>query len=163
VEGVVRSLCDFGAFVDLGGIDGLIHISELSWQRIGHPADVLELNRPVHVVVLHVDRQARRVALSYKRMCDDPWLLVGARYAVGDRIEAVVTHVVSFGAFARVTEGVEGLIHISELSDVPFDQPTDVVQAGQTLQVRVLHIDAASRRLGLSLRQAQSGHDQPDA
>lgn len=157
VEGMVRSLCDFGAFVDLGGIDGLIHISELSWQRIGHPEEVLEVNQPVQVVVLHVDHSARRVALSYKRLCDDPWLLVGARYAVGDRIEAVVTHVVHFGAFARVAEGVEGLIHISELADLPFEHPCDVVAQGQTVQVRVLHIDAASRRLGLSLRQAHAG------
>jgi small subunit ribosomal protein S1 len=157
VEGHVRSLCDFGAFVDLGGIDGLIHISELSWQRIGHPSEVLTVHQPVQVVVLHVDRSARRVALSYKRLQDDPWRRVGERYGVGDIIDATVTHVVHFGAFARVTEGVEGLIHISELSDVPFEHPGDVIQAGQAVRVRVLHIDAAARRLGLSLRPSHEG------
>jgi small subunit ribosomal protein S1 len=94
------------------------------------------------------------VALSYKRLCDDPWLLVGARYAVGDEIDAVVTHVVHFGAFARVAEGVEGLIHISELDETPFEHPGDVVAQGQAVRVRVLHIDAGARRLGLSLRRA---------
>ncbi len=155
VEGVVRSLCDFGVFVDLGGIDGLIHISELSWQRIGHPSEVLAINQVVPVVVLHVDRSTRRVALSYKRLQEDPWLLVGQRYAVGNVIDAHVTHVVHFGAFARVTEGVEGLIHISELSDTPFEHPSEVVSEGVAVRVRVLHIDADARRLGLSLRQAQ--------
>jgi small subunit ribosomal protein S1 len=154
VEGVVRSLCDFGAFVDLGGLDGLIHISELSWQRIGHPGEVVAVNQPVQVVVLHVDRTARRVALSYKRLREDPWQAVGGRYHVGDLIEAVISHVVHFGAFARVPEGVEGLVHISELSESTFEHPQEVVHEGQSVRVRVLHIDPASRRLGLSLRQA---------
>jgi small subunit ribosomal protein S1 len=154
IEGVVRSLCEFGAFVDLGGIDGLIHISEISWQRINHPSEVLALNHRVKVMVLKVDHESRRVALSYKRLHADPWDLIGEHYAVGDVIQATVTNIVPFGAFARVAEGVEGLIHISELSDASFGCPDDVVAEGQCVWVRVLHIDPAARRLGLSMRQA---------
>lgn len=153
VEGVVRSLCEFGAFIDLGGLDGLIHISEMSWQRISHPSEVLTLNGRIPVIVLNVDHETRRVGLSYKRLRPDPWALIGEHYTVGEVIEAVITNVVPFGAFARVSEGVEGLIHISELSDAPFACSAEVVIEGQPVQVRVLHIDASARRLGLSLRQ----------
>ncbi len=154
VEGIVRSLCDFGVFVDLEGVDGLIHISELSWQRVAHPSEVLAVGDRVQVLVLSVDREARRIALSYKRLAPDPWQEIGSRYVVGDVIDAVVTNVVDFGAFARVPEGVDGLIHISELADGPFLHPRNVVSVGQAVKVRVLHIDAPARRLGLSLRQA---------
>jgi small subunit ribosomal protein S1 len=154
IEGTVRSVCDFGVFVDLGGIDGLIHISELSWQRVDHPSDVVDVHAPVRVLILSVDHEARRVALSLKRLCPDPWQLVGAKYAVGDSIEAVITNVVDFGAFARVPEGIDGLIHISELADGPFFHPSHVVQEGQVVRVRVLHVDVPGHRLGLSLRQA---------
>jgi small subunit ribosomal protein S1 len=154
IEGAVRSLCDFGAFVDLGGIDGLIHVSELSWQRVGHPSEVLEIGQRVPVLVINVDRAARRVGLSVKRLHRNPWPAVGEQHAVGDVIDAVVTNVVDFGAFAMVSEGVEGLIHISELADHPFDHPREVVHEGQAVQVRVLHIDVDGRRLGLSIRQA---------
>jgi small subunit ribosomal protein S1 len=153
VEGVVRSLCDFGVFVDLGGIDGLIHVSELGWQRVGHPSEILTVGQRVRVLVLSTDRDARRVALSLKRLDRNPWPLVAQRHAIGDVIDAVITNVVDFGAFAVVEEGVEGLIHISELADRPFNQPGDVVGEGQQVRVRVLHIDVDGRRLGLSLRQ----------
>jgi small subunit ribosomal protein S1 len=153
VPGKVRSVCDFGVFVDLNGVDGLIHISELSWQRISHPSDVVGPDDELDVVVLSVDSAARRVALSRKRLSPDPWDAVGGLYGVGDVVDAVVTNVVDFGAFARVPEGVDGLIHISELSDGPFMHPGDVVTAGQAVRVRVLHIDGEARRLGLSLRQ----------
>ena len=153
VDGVVRSVCDFGAFVDLGNIDGLIHISEMSWQRIDHPSSVLEVGDAVRVRVLNVDRSERRVGLSLKQLRPDPWHAVAARYAVGDVIDAVITSVVDFGAFALVTEGVEGLVHISELSDEPFDSPWQVVREGQAVRARVLCVDAPAHRLGLSLRQ----------
>lgn len=156
VDGIVRSVCDFGAFVDLGGLDGLIHISELSWQRVRHPDDVLSVGENVSVLVLQVDRVNRRVALSRKRMRPDPWSRVGERYSVGDEIDVLVTNIVSFGAFARVEEGVEGLIHISELSDGPFVDIRQVVTEGQGIRARVLHIDPDARRLGLSLRQANA-------
>jgi small subunit ribosomal protein S1 len=154
VEGEVRTLCDFGAFVDLGGIDGLIHVSEIGWQRVGHPSEALHQGQRVQVLVLSVDRDARRVALSLKRLHRNPWPLVAERHAVGDIIDAVITNVVDFGAFAVVEEGVEGLVHISELSDQPFSEPREVVTEGQRVRLRVLHIDADGRRLGLSLRQA---------
>lgn len=154
VEGIVRSVCDFGAFVDLGGVDGLIHISELSWQRVNHPSDVVSVDLTVRVRVLNVDMAARRVGLSLKRLHPDPWRLVSERHAVGDVIDAVITNVVHFGAFARIDEGIEGLIHISELSDRPFISPHEVVAEGQAIRARVLHVDPHARRLGLSIRQA---------
>jgi small subunit ribosomal protein S1 len=154
VRGIVRSVCDFGAFVDLGGLDGLVHISELSWQRIRHPSDVLSVGESVDVIVLQVDRENRRVALSRKRLRPDPWARVDDRFKVGEVIEVRVTNIVPFGAFARVEEGVEGLIHISELAEGPFVDIRHVVTEGEMVQARVLHIDAESRRLGLSLRQA---------
>jgi len=154
IEGVVRSLCDFGAFVDLGGVDGLIHISELSWQRVQHPSDVVAIDQRVRVRVLNVDFEGRRVGLSLKRLEPDPWHLVDERYTVGDIIDATITNVVHFGAFARVEEGIEGLIHISELSDTPFIEPQHIVGQGQRVRARILHIDPTARRLGLSVRQA---------
>jgi small subunit ribosomal protein S1 len=153
-EGAVRSLCEFGAFVDLGGIDGLIHVSELSWQRVGHPSEVLSIGQTVRVLVLNVDRESRRVGLSLKRLFRNPWPLVAQRHAVGDVIDATITNVVDFGAFAIVEEGVEGLVHISELAEGPFDHPSDVVNEGQQVRARILHIDVQGRRLGLSMRQA---------
>lgn len=154
VEGVVRSVCDFGAFVDLGGVDGLVHISELSWQRVRHPEDIVQPEQPIRVRVLNVDFVHRRVGLSLKRLHPDPWQLVAERHQVGDVIPATVTNIVPFGAFARVEEGIEGLIHISELAEASFTDPREVVTEGQEVRVRVLHIDPASRRLGLSIRQA---------
>ena len=156
VHGIVRSLCDFGAFVDLGGVDGLIHISELSWQRVSHPSDVVSVDESLKVRILNVDLEGRRVGLSLKQLFDDPWQLIASRYAVGDVIDAKITNVVHFGAFAQVDEGVEGLIHISELAENAFAYATQVVAEGQTVKVRVLHIDSKARRLGLSIRQALS-------
>lgn len=154
VKGYVRSLCDFGAFVDLGGIDGLVHISELSWRRVDHPRQVLQVGEEVEALVLNVDRTQRRIGLSLKRMKPDPWSLVQERYQVGQLVRAVITNVVDFGAFARVEEGVEGLIHISELAEGNFLHPRNVVQEGDVVLVRILNIDSANHRLGLSLRQA---------
>jgi small subunit ribosomal protein S1 len=154
VKGCIRSLCDFGAFVDLGGIDGLIHISELSWQRVDHPSDVLQVGEEVETLVLNVDREQRRIGLSLKQMEPDPWSLVAERYQVGELVRVVITNVVDFGAFARVEEGVEGLIHISELAEGNFLHPRNVVQEGDVVLVRILNIDGDNHRLGLSLRQA---------
>ncbi len=153
VNGRVRALCDFGAFVDLGGVDGLIHISELSWLRIRHPSDVVVPGSEVSVFVLSVDRHERRVALSLKRLEPDPWADVVDLYHPGDITDAYVTHVVSFGAFARIAQGVEGLIHLSELADREFADARDVVSEGQRVRVRIVHIDPEARRLSLSMRQ----------
>jgi small subunit ribosomal protein S1 len=154
IQGWVRSVCDFGAFVDIGGIDGLVHISEMSWQRIDHPRQVVREGQDVQVVVLNVDREQRRVGLSLKRLRPDPWSEVEERYQVGQLIEGVITNVVDFGAFVRIEEGLEGLIHISELAEGNFLHPRNVVSEGDVVTVRILNIDGTKRRLGLSLRQA---------
>ena len=154
-QGRVANLCSFGAFVDLGGLEGLVHISELSWGRIEHPSDVLEPGELVEVYVINIDRERGRVGLSTKRLQPDPWQFVEERYQVGQLVEGVVTHVVDFGAFARVEDGLEGLIHISELAEGNFIHPRNVVQEGNVVTARILNIDKERRRMGLSLRQAQ--------
>jgi len=153
-RGRVTNLCSFGTFVDLGGVEGLIHISEMSWGRVAHPSDVLRNGEEVKVYVLGVDRERQRIALSLKRLQPDPWTLVEERYKVGQLIEGTITNVVSFGAFARVEEGLEGLIHISELAEGNFLHPRNVVKEGDTVTVRILDIDSARHRLRLSLRRA---------
>jgi small subunit ribosomal protein S1 len=151
-SGIITNLCDFGAFVDLGGLEGLIHISELSWGRVGHPADILTRGQEVRVYVLDIDREAGRIALSLKRMHPDPWETVGERYKIGETVEGTITNVVDFGAFACIEEGLEGLIHVSELAEGHFLHPRNVVNEGQHITARVLSIDSRARRLGLSLR-----------
>lgn len=156
-HGTVTNLTNFGAFVDLGGVEGLIHISELSWDRVGHPSDVLSANQDVDVHVLGVNPEQQRIALSLKRLRPNPWTQVESRYTVGEIIEGTVTNVVSFGAFVRVEEGIEGLVHVSELAEGTFLHPRNVVREGDQVRVRVLNIDRANQRLGLSLRQARDG------
>lgn len=152
IWGIVTNLCDFGAFVDLGGVEGLIHISELSWGRVGHPSDMLETGQEIEVHVLQVNPEQGRVALSYKRLNPDPWATVHERYQIGEVIEGTITNVVDFGAFACVEEGLEGLIHFSELAEGHFLHPRNVVQEGEIIKARILSIDGRARRLGLSLR-----------
>lgn len=154
-SGHITNLCDFGAFVDLGGVEGLLHISELSWGRVGHPADMLQRGQFVEVYVLEVNKDAGRVALSLKRLHDDPWETVSQRYQIGEMVQGVVTNVVDFGAFARIEEGLEGLIHVSELAEGHFLHPRNVVQEGQPISARILSIDGRARRLGLTLRSSQ--------
>jgi small subunit ribosomal protein S1 len=153
-QGTVTHLCDFGAFVDLGGIEGLVHISEISWGRIGRPSDVLHVGEPVEVYVMDTDAEQGRIALSLKRLQPDPWKTVEERYQVGQLIQGTITNVVSFGAFACVEPGLEGLIHISELAEGTFMHPRNVVEEGEVVTALVLSIDAGKRRLALSLRQA---------
>jgi small subunit ribosomal protein S1 len=151
-RGTVSSLCDFGAFVDLGGADGLVHLSELSWGRVGHPRDVLSLDQEVDVYVLGVDKERRRIALSIKRLKAEPWSTVEERYEIGQLVDATITKVTDFGAFARLDEDIEGLIHISEISDDRITHPNSVVTEGQELQLRIIRLDPERQRLGLSLR-----------
>jgi len=153
VGGVVTNICDFGVFVDLGGLEGLIHVSEVSWSRVSHPRDVLGCNQEVQVHVLSVDVEQGRVALSLKRTRPDPWASVEQRYVIGQMVEGTVTNVVNFGAFVCLEEGLEGLIHVSELADGHFLHPRSVVSEGEHVCARVVSIDGTSRRLGLSLRQ----------
>jgi small subunit ribosomal protein S1 len=158
-EGRVTNLCAFGAFVDLGGVEGLIHISELSWGRVDHPRDVLEAGQLVKVHVLNVDPAEGRVGLSLKRLLPDPWRTVEERYQVGQLVEGVITNVVNFGAFTRIEEGLEGLIHVSELAEGRFLHPRNVVQEGERVVARVLSLDSRRRRMALSLRRAHLGDE----
>ncbi|MFQ6057541.1 MAG: 30S ribosomal protein S1 [Anaerolineae bacterium] len=152
-HGTVSSVCDFGAFVDLGGADGLIHVSELSWDRGLHPRQVLRAGQEVDVYILRVDRERKRIGLSLKRLRPDPWTTAEERYQVGQLVQGTVTNVVEFGAFARLEEGIEGLIHVSELAEENPVHPRQVVQEGDVLTLRVISLDAGRRRIGLSLKQ----------
>lgn len=156
IQGTVTNITDFGVFVDLGGVEGLIHVSEISWGRVRHPADVVSLGEQVKVHVILVDRERARVALSLKRMVPNPWATAEERYFPGQVTEAVVTSIVPFGAFARLEEGLDGLIHISEMS--PGAGPSDAgeLREGQRVRVRVLHVDGSRQRLGLSMQLDES-------
>ncbi len=156
LTGTIRNVTDFGAFVDLGGVEGLIHVSELSWQRVAHPRDVCGAGVQVQVYVIDINREQRRIGLSLKRLAPDPWALASQHYTPGDIVEALITNVVSFGAFARLPEGIEGLIHTSELAEGNFLHPHDVVHEGDTVRVRVMNIDPARQRIGLTLRLSES-------
>lgn len=151
-QGRVTSLCSFGVFVDLGGFEGLVHISELSWGRVDRPGDLLEPGQEVEVYVLNVDPDRERVGLSLKRLQPNPWRGVKERYQVGQMVEGVVSHVVDFGAFVQVEEGLEGLIHVSELTDGNPRHPRDVVREGDTVTAEVLNVDGQRCRMGLRLQ-----------
>ncbi len=152
--GTVSNLCDFGAFVDLGGMDGLVHVSEISWQRIAHPDQVLRIGQSVEVEVLRVDRDSQRIGLSIKRTQPDPWEGMEERYEIEQTVSGVVTHLVRFGAFVELEPGIEGLVHLSELADQEVQDPATVVTAGQSLRVMILNIDVGRHQMGLSLRRA---------
>ncbi|MBA2442889.1 MAG: 30S ribosomal protein S1 [Rubrobacter sp.] len=152
VKGTVSNLVDFGAFVDLNGIDGLIHISELSWNHVDHPSEVVEVNEEVEVKVLEVDRDRERISLGLKQTRKDPWQEIVERVEIGESIHGRVTKLVSFGAFVEVAEGVEGLIHISELADHHVETPDEIVRSGDEVDARIIDVDAKRRRLSLSLR-----------
>lgn len=154
VRGVITNITDFGIFVDLGGIEGLVHVSEISWGRVRHPADVVKVGQPITVHVIQVDKERCRIALSLKRLCKNPWESAGVRYYPGQVVEAVITSMAPFGAFARLEDGLDGLIHITEMaySDESVDAAIDDLYEGQNITVRVLNIDAAHQRLGLSLK-----------
>jgi small subunit ribosomal protein S1 len=153
-EGIVRSIREFGAFVDLGGVDGLIHVSELSWQRVKDPSEVVQPGQKVKVVVLKIDREHRKVGLGLRQLTASPWDSVPEKYHVGQVVPGKVTRVADFGAFVELEPAVEGLIHISELSPVRVRRVIDVVQPGQEVQVAVLNVDAEQRRISLSLKAA---------
>src|ERR671934_146672 len=155
VEGTISNIVDFGAFVDLDGIDGLIHISELSWSHVNHPSEILSIGDVVPVKVLDIDRERQRISLGLKQTQEDPWQRVIDTYRVGDELEGRVTKVVTFGAFVEIMDGVEGLVHISELAHHHVENPREVVEPGQEVRVRVLEIDSERRRLSLSLKRVQ--------
>ena len=158
-KGRVSSICDFGAFVDIGGADGLVHLSELSWSRVRHPSEILRIGQEVEVFVLGINPQERKIALSLKRTQAEPWSQVGDKYEVGQLVRGQITQLANFGAFARIEDGIEGLIHVSELTDERIVHPKQVVKEGDELLLRIIRIDPQRRRMGLSLRRAL---DTPD-
>jgi small subunit ribosomal protein S1 len=152
--GKVSSICNFGVFVDMGGADGLVHLSELSWGHVEHPRDVVKIGQDIQVYVLGIDQERKRIALSFRRTQPEPWSTVTERYHLGQLIEGEISQLATFGAFARIEEGIEGLIHISELSDDPIAHPREVVEEGDVVSLRIIRIDPVHRRIGLSLRRA---------
>jgi small subunit ribosomal protein S1 len=156
-KGVVSSIVNFGAFVDLGGVDGLVHVSELSWKHIDHPNEVVEVGQEVTVEVLDVDMDRERVSLSLKSTQEDPWQQFARTHQIGQVVPGRVTKLVPFGAFVRVEEGIEGLVHISELADRHVEIPEQVVQVGEEIFVKIIDIDLDRRRISLSLKQANEG------
>ena len=152
VKGIVTNITDFGVFVDLGGAEGLIHISELSWGRVSHPNDIVKLGQEIDVKVLDLSAERCRVALSLKRMTQNPWERASTDFAEGRVLPVQITSVLSYGAFARLKAGVEGLIHATEMPLEAGQTPRDILMEGQHVQVRVLHVDPAHQRIGLSLQ-----------
>jgi small subunit ribosomal protein S1 len=151
-EGIVRSLKDFGAFVDLGGVDGLIHVSQLSWDRVNHPSEVLEIGQKVKVRVEKFDKETGKLGLSYREVGENPWQKAAAKYAPGSRATGPVSKIMDFGAFVKLEPGVEGLIHISELAHGRVFRVSDVVSEGQEVEVKILSVDAERQRISLSLK-----------
>jgi small subunit ribosomal protein S1 len=155
VEGQISNIVDFGAFVDLDGIDGLIHISELSWSHVNHPSEILNIGDTVQVKVLDIDRDRQRISLGLKQTQEDPWQRIVDTYNVGDELEGTVTKVVTFGAFVEILDGVEGLVHISELAAHHVESPREVVHPGDQIRVKILEIDSERRRLSLSAKRVE--------
>jgi small subunit ribosomal protein S1 len=160
VEGKISNIVDFGAFVDLDGIDGLIHISELSWSHVNHPSEVVSIGDDVRIKVLDIDRDRQRISLGLKQTQEDPWQRVVSTHRQGDVLDGKVTKVVTFGAFVEILPGVEGLVHISELADHHVENPSEVVEPGASLNVKILEIDEERRRLSLSIKRVE-GQNMP--
>jgi small subunit ribosomal protein S1 len=154
--GRVTSLADFGAFVNINGADGLVHLSELSWDRIQHPNEILEVGQEVKVKVINIDREKKRIGLSLRALSDDPWRSRIEKFSVGQLVEGVVTRLTKFGAFARLEGDIEGLIHISEISETRIEHPKEVLKEGETVALRIIRIDPEQHRIGLSLRKVDS-------
>ena len=158
LTGRVTSLADFGAFVDLGGADGLIHLSELSWSRVSHPSDLLQVGDEIEVYVLNIDSERQRIGLSLKQLQPEPWSQVLEQFEIGQIVDARITKLANFGAFAQIGE-IEGLIHQSELTDANITHPREVVKEGDQVSVKIIRIDPERRRMGLSLKQAEGDVD----
>ena len=155
-SGRVTSLADFGAFVNINGADGLVHLSELSWDRIQHPKEILEIGQEVKVKVINIDREKRRIGLSIRALQDDPWSARVEKFSVGQLVEGVITRLTKFGAFARLEGDIEGLIHISEISEHRIEHPKEAIKEGEIKTLRVIRIDPEQHRIGLSLRKVDS-------
>lgn len=155
-SGRVTSLAEFGAFVNISGADGLVHLSEISWDRIQHPSEVLKVGQEVKVKVISIDRDKKRIGLSIRQLQEDPWSHKAAKYQVGQLIEGTITRLTKFGAFARIEDDIEGLIHISEIHDKRIEHPKEVLKEGDVVTLRVIKVDPDNHRIGLSLRRVES-------
>jgi small subunit ribosomal protein S1 len=155
-SGRVTSLADFGAFVNINGADGLVHLSEISWDRIQHPGDALKVGQEVKVKVISIDRDKKRIGLSIRQLLEDPWIRLAARFQVGQLVQGSITRLTKFGAFARLDDDLEGLIHISEISEKRIEHPKEVLHEGDMVTLRVIKIDPENHRIGLSLRRVDS-------
>lgn len=162
-EGVVRKIQDFGAFVDIGGVDGLIHISQLSWDRVAHPSEVVEEGQSVRVRIEKIDSATGKIGLSYRELLEHPWQDVDTKYPVGTVVDGVVTKIMQFGAFVRIASGIEGLVHISELAHHRVQRVTSVVQEGNTVQVKVLAVDPEAQKMSLSMKAVSAAPEVSDA
>ncbi len=151
-EGVVRNIRDFGAFVDLGGIDGMIHVSQMSWDRVKHPSEVLQVGQKVKVKIQKIDPETHKISLAYRDLFDNPWTNVTAKYPVTSKVTGTVSKLMDFGAFVKLEPGVEGLVHISELSFKRVHRVSDIVQEGQQVEAKVLSVDPENQRISLSMK-----------
>ena len=157
IKGVVKRLTDFGAFVDIGGVDGLIHISDLAWHKIKHPSEIVSEEQEVEVIVLKVDKERGRISLGLKQIMPNPWDEIDKKYKVGSIIEGKVVKLVSFGAFVEIEPGVEGLVHISQISQDHISNPSDVLKEGDTVKIKIMDINVNEKRMSLSIKEAQDG------
>lgn len=155
-KGRVTSLADFGAFVNINGADGLVHLSEISWERIDHPSELLEVGQEVKIKIISIDRDRKRIGLSIRQLQEDPWKDYLNQYEVGQLIEGEITRLTKFGAFAKIDENIEGLVHVSELSERRIEHPKEVLEVGDKITLRVIKVDTSRRRIGLSLRKVES-------
>jgi 4-hydroxy-3-methylbut-2-enyl diphosphate reductase len=153
-SGVVKSLTSYGAFVDLGGVDGMIHVSELSWSRIRNPAEVISIGQSVNVFVKSFDKETKKISLGYADRGEDPWAKFIAGYSVGDVVDAKIVSFMPFGSFAQIIPGVDGLIHISQIADRHIAKPQDALQMGEIVKAKIIEIDAEKKRISLSMREA---------
>lgn len=156
IEGVVRRLTDFGAFVDLGGIDGLVHISDLSWNRIKHPSKVVNIGQNIKVKVLSLDKERDRIALGLKQTIEEPWVAFSREVSIGDVVEGTVVNILDFGAFIRLNQGVDGLLHVSQISNEHIKTPSDKLSIGDKVEVKVTDIDGEDKKISLSMKEESS-------
>jgi len=154
-KGVVKSLTDFGAFVDIGGVDGLIHISELSWSRVNHPSEVLKVGETVEVNVLEFDKEKNKVSLGYRKVEDSPWYKAGQKYNVGDIVNVTVLRFASFGVFVELEPGVDGLVHISQISTKRLAKASDVLEVGMKVDAKIVEMDLENKKISLSIKEVK--------
>jgi small subunit ribosomal protein S1 len=155
-DGVVKNIADFGAFVDLGGIDGLLHITDMAWGRVGHPSEVVSIDQKLAVKILSIDREKEKVALGLKQKTESPWHNIEAKYPVGEKVSGEVVNITPYGAFVKLEEGIEGLVHVSEMSWTKrINHPSEVVSVGEEVEVVVLAIDKAKQEISLGMKQTE--------